>query len=321
MDNDLAELMSWATTVVKLPLDKPRAEDLHGDIADFPAEFLIFSPHVGRLQLDDAERSTKREVLATSTAGTVVLTADGAERSWQVFKANHVRAPPRSRMPATSRSAGRFLSAPWALPDGGARGRGSFWAFFPTTMETTLSGIVNAPWKTNSDRQNLLQGAFNEELLDVLSRLVVDNLPALLRPDDPGRIFDVLPARGRETQSRPTEITDKIYEFAKAVPSVPDQTGRLMLPMQVRVAPETSSDALAAWESYEGRPNAWCHHTALTRERRPRVLRLTTDENVASFREWLEAIAADASPKASIAALKTIEAVLEVAEAGRRAHC
>ena len=47
-DEALRELMPWATTVVKLPRDEPAAHDwLRDDLARFPAEFLLFSPHVG----------------------------------------------------------------------------------------------------------------------------------------------------------------------------------------------------------------------------------------------------------------------------------
>ena len=41
---------------------------------------------------------------------------------------------------------------------------------------TTLSGIVNAPWKTNEDRQNLLRGPFNDALLEAAAELVVAEL-------------------------------------------------------------------------------------------------------------------------------------------------
>ena len=43
-DPVLAELMTWATTVVRVPLLKGY-DDLATDVRDFPAEFLLFSPH------------------------------------------------------------------------------------------------------------------------------------------------------------------------------------------------------------------------------------------------------------------------------------
>ncbi len=74
----------------------------------------------------------------------------------------------------------------WALPLEGRTGPGVLWAFFPTEYETTLSGIVNAPWKTTSERRNLLEGVFNEELLSVVAQLVVNNLDALTTCRRPG---------------------------------------------------------------------------------------------------------------------------------------
>ena len=59
-----------------------------------------------------------------------------------------------------------------------ARGRGRFWSFFPTKYEMTLSGILNGAWKTNEDRQNLLDSSpFNVEMIRVAANLVVASLP------------------------------------------------------------------------------------------------------------------------------------------------
>ena len=73
---------------------------------------------------------------------------------------------------------------------------GRFWAFFPTTTTSLLSGILNAPWKTNEDRQNLLTGVFNNELLHAAAALWLSRaLPRLSTEDDPARHLDALPRR------------------------------------------------------------------------------------------------------------------------------
>jgi len=318
-DGELAELMSWATTVVELPLDKPRAADLNVDLERFPAEFLLFSPHVGQLRLVDKITGLDRTILARPENDRCLLTKDGEVSSWQLFRAYHQ--PSEAALEDAGDIARRDkIPVVWAVREGGSRSRGAFWAFFPTTMETTLSGIINAPWKTNSDRQNLLAGVFNEELLDALSDLVVDSLAALMRPDDPGRIFDILPARGREAQSwADTRITTRIYELARRRPSIPDQYGALAMPADLRIAPDDLPDeALELWAAYHGRPSAWCHHSVLTRERRSRVVRLLEDGQVASRRQWLEALASDHTPEASISALRTLDAILSVARPAER---
>ena len=214
-DEGLTELMRWATTVVKLPLDEPASAWLNDDVADFPAEFLLFSPHVGRVVLEDRTTGSLREILVTADNGYCVLDEDGATHGWRLFNVDHH--PSKEALDDAGEIARRdTVPVIWAVPDEAGRGRGRsrFWAFFPTTNETTLTGIINAPWKTNEDRQNLLEGPFNEELLDVVAELVVDNLPNLLTPEDPGRLFDILPARGREASTwADTRITAAIYRI------------------------------------------------------------------------------------------------------------
>ena len=55
-------LMEWATTVVRLPLDEGRGEWLHDDLLEFPAQFLVFSPHISELVLDDRVRGKRRSI-------------------------------------------------------------------------------------------------------------------------------------------------------------------------------------------------------------------------------------------------------------------
>ena len=57
-DDDLRELMSWATNVVRLPLAKRAFKDLATQVKEFPPEFLLFVPHVRYLTLEcDGEAS------------------------------------------------------------------------------------------------------------------------------------------------------------------------------------------------------------------------------------------------------------------------
>ena len=51
-DDDLRELMGWATNIVRLPLKDNAFGDLATQIAEFPPEFLLFVPHVRYLTLE-----------------------------------------------------------------------------------------------------------------------------------------------------------------------------------------------------------------------------------------------------------------------------
>lgn len=188
-DPVLHELLTWATTVVRLPL-LPRADDrlgrdMHGGRAkdhglprdEFPTGFQLFSPHVATVVLEDRRpRPVARRVLTTRQSGdlrTVVEERTGkatASEDWRVFTTSHEPGP-EARADAGELHDRLALDISWAVPalredpESGlyvnplTRGRGTFWSFFPTKYEMSLSGIVNGAWKTNEDRQNLLDSS------------------------------------------------------------------------------------------------------------------------------------------------------------------
>lgn len=324
-DPVLAELMAWATTVVKLPCDPDGAGWLAADIASFPREFLLFSKHVGRLILENRTHSDAfvdlREIRLQSEGGRFVLSEDGSSSVWKVYST--VYKPSREAQKDAGEMSNRVeVPIHWAIPLEGGTRPGLLWAFFPTEYETTLSGIVNAPWKTNPDRKNLLDGVFNTELLVEAAALVVRNLGDLLDADDPGRLLDLMPARGRETRNWADRIlTEKVYELAADVPSLADQSGALAVPATLSIHPEgIPQDVLRLWAS---RPASveWVHWSVETRERRPRADRLIDlgGGTGADLTAWLEAlVSADPSPEASKHAI-LVAAACVVAELRPRA--
>ena len=56
-DEDLREMMTWATNIVRLPLGPGAREDLAEQLKTFPPESLLFVDHVRHLTLEDGERS------------------------------------------------------------------------------------------------------------------------------------------------------------------------------------------------------------------------------------------------------------------------
>ena len=312
-DEVLSELMGWATTVVKLPRDADAARWLTEDLRKFPAEFLLFSHHVGRLVIEDRTAGLYRVASVRPTEEELKLVEDGRATSWIIFRREH-RPSSIAKADAGDISRRDVVPVIWAVRTSGQLRRGRFWAFFPTEAETTLSGIINAPWKTNNDRQALLEGDFNRELVQVAAELVADNLERLVTPDDPGRLFDILPARGRESPSwADEEITELVYALSLPRPCLPDQTGVLRPRAEVKFPPaEAPEAALTAWESCRGHPTDWLHHSVLsTRERRSKAERLFGERNVAtSYAAWLEALVAKPTPGASIGALKVAEVCL-----------
>jgi superfamily II DNA or RNA helicase len=312
-DPILDAMMGWATTVVRLPRDPLESSWLSEDLENFPAEFLLFSPHVALLVMEDQTRNLRREIRLKRHHEHLRLIEGEASTGWRCFSKYHT--PSAAARKDAGELAGReHLPVIWAVPHG-RPSRGRFWAFFPTEYVTTLSGILNAPWKTNEDRQNLLTGAFNMELLRVVAELAVEQLPQLTNKTDPGWILDIMPARKDESPNwADEELNDRFYELAANRPCLPDQTGALCVPSSLNLHPSgVSTDALMLWASYPARPTDWCHPSVETRTRRLRAERLMSaaGRNAASLEEWLEALVKDKTPAASAVAIRVAASVVE----------
>lgn len=308
-DRVLRDLMRWATTVVKLPRDLSGAAWLKDDLKRFPAEFLLFSPHVGRIVVEDRTSGEYREVRVEKDGDDLLLREDGAQTRWKVFRRTH-RPSPEAKADAGEIAGRDEVPVIWAVKPL-AREVGTFWAFFPTEVKTTLKGIINAPWKTNEDRQNLLRGDFNEELLQVVAALVADNLDKLGSPEDPGRLLDLLPGRGREARSWADDIlTEAVYRLSSDRPCLPDQSGTLRRYRDLKFPPvEVAPAALELWASAPGRPVDWIHPSvAANRERRGKADKLAGDPDAADYAQWLEPLTTEGTAASSIAALTVASA-------------
>lgn len=296
-DPILRDLMSWATTVVRLDRDPSGSPWLEADIKNFPAEFLLFCEHVATVVLEDRAGGVRRELGIERTGDEYVLADGQNRRAWRKFQTSH-RPSREARSEAGELADREKLPLIWAVPTQ-SRQIGHFWAFFPLGDETTLSGIVNAPWKTNDDRTRLAEGRFNEELLGAVCNLVMDSLPGLMKSADPGWVLDVMPARGREARCWADQLlTDMTYERASRCPSLPDQYGTLLCPSEMALhPPHIPRSVLDLWAAQPGRPAAWCHPTVENRERRSRAERLieAVEGSVSTIPEWLHALIVDPS--------------------------
>ncbi|GAA2999360.1 hypothetical protein GCM10010519_34950 [Streptomyces lactacystinicus] len=348
-DTVLDELLDWATTVVRLPLLPGAADrlgkDMHGHQGtashdtreEFPSGFHLFSSHVGQVVLEDRRpRPIARRALHSEQDGSLRRIHEErvgkppATSQWRVFSLTH------EPTDAARRDAGElhdrlYVDVAWAVPAyrvdektgvlsaAEARGRGRFWSFFPTKYEMTLSGILNGAWKTNEDRQNLLDSSpFNVEMIQVAARLVVESLPELAPAEDPGAYLPLLPGRskGVETISWADRLlTEQIWATAAVRPSLPDQNGVLRAPGELHVHPELSKDSTAVnrwlrdWHSYAGRPRDWVHPSVeVTDLRAGKVQHIlaAAGRRRASVVTWLEALVSDGSAKASAAAIRIV---------------
>ncbi|MDV5146006.1 DEAD/DEAH box helicase [Streptomyces sp. SBC-4] len=350
-DSVLDELLRWATTVVRLPLLPGAADrlarDMHGgrmsssSREEFPLGFQLLSPHVAKVVLEDRRpRPLVRRVLTTEQTGglhTVIEERTGKPASaarWRVFSVTHEPGP-AARADAGELHDRLTLDLAWAVPalekdaetelyaSPKSRGRGRFWSFFPTKYEMSLSGVLNGAWKTNEDRQNLLDSSpFNEEMIKVSAALVVDSLPLLAPADDPAAYLPLLPGRVKESISWADEfLTREIWARAAVRPSLPDQDGVLRVPTELRVHPRLDKDHkrlagwLRMWHECPGRPVTWLHPGA-----EADVLRSGKVEHIlgaarhdrTGVREWLEALAECGTAEASAVAIRILADMVEV---------
>ena len=320
MESDpiLRELMAWAANIVRLPLKRESHQGLSSQIRDFPPEFLLFVGHVSELVLQDESRGDSRTFRLRREDDLLILDDGSSATRWRLTQAVHHLSPDAR---SDSRSLDDEGEVPiwWAAPVDRLNEPGKFWAFFPTMTTSLLAGILNAPWKTNEDRQNLLPGVYNDELVEAAAAIVTANLSQLSIDDDPARHLDALPRRweaGDPDHSR--QLRDHLYANLQARDFVPDQDGALRQLADMSYPPreltrdgQTSWESLDRWSTYTSRPSAWLHYSALNRNRLATLERVLGRQlSRASIADWLRALvkspstAADAL-QASIVAVQT----------------
>ena len=323
-DDDLVELMTWATNIVRLPLKPGAGEDVAQQVRDFPPEFLLFVDHVRYLTLEHGERS-RDFVLERSNGELWLDTGEGSSR-WKSFKITHALSDEAQE---DRRSLDDSGDVPiwWAAPLDGLNEPGYFWHFFPTMTASLLAGILNAPWKTNEDRQNLLPGPYNDELINAAARMVAKALPKLAGKQDPARHLDALPRRYEAGDTEHSNrLRDRLYEELHGRPVVPDQVGTLRRLRDISYPPSaltqdpSGAESLQEWADASQRPTDWLHHSALRTNRIARVNRLFSPERRSStpaprssIGEWLNALVdgsvGDEAIEASMAALQVAASI------------
>lgn len=246
----LHDLFPWATTVVRAAI---RGEDildhLRGEIQNFPSEFLLFLPVPVTLTLDDGA-SGKRE-LHREPDGADQLLHDGQNTSrWRVVEERVSITDIRERNDATHIHARDSVPVSWAVPlDAKREEAGRFWAFFPTQTETRLPGILNAPWKLNSDRNAIIGGEWNTALMRKAASLVAKTLPNLATSEDPGRPLDAFPRQLDRKDEDAAPLVEALWAALENAEVVPDATGTPRLARDLCRHPRDNADLAQQWAS------------------------------------------------------------------------
>jgi hypothetical protein len=201
-------------------------------------------------------------------------------------------------------------------------GRGEFWSYFPTKYTVSLTGYLNSAWKTNQDRQNLLDGSdFNDELLRETARLVVESLPGLAPIEDPAAYLPLLPQREKDLSNWADKAMSRlVWEYTSALPSLPDQDGVLRRPIDLNVHPkDLALDLLRLWSEYPGRPSNWVHPSVevdVRRHGKMEFILTAAHKSSEDVQTWLEALVKDRAADASAHAIKVLAAIISADPAG-----
>ena len=191
--------MEWATTVVRLPARRgPRRVAARATSCEFPSQFLVFSPHIAELVLDDRVRDKRRSIQLQKgeVRSSTCCSRTGPRTSGVCSPTEFEPSVRRQRKDGGAMAHREIIRLQWAVPVRARQRIGGLWAYFPTLEETTLSGVINAPWKLNDDRTRVIEGPFNREILEHACDTVLHHLEVLTTQDDPGNVLDILPARG-----------------------------------------------------------------------------------------------------------------------------
>ncbi|WP_308492288.1 DEAD/DEAH box helicase [Microbacterium terrisoli] len=334
-DPNLAEMMQWATTIVKLPLTREGSR-LRDELENFLPETLLFFKPVDKLRITwqraVGAAAESREFLRDGDVddGEVTITPpEGDPQRWLYAERTYEPSEEvASTLPDTSRRSSMTVS--YAVrPDNGTR-TGRLWAWFPLRDETTAGGVFNAPWQVNDDRTSLVSGSqLNRAMLGVAADLFLDVVSRASTAGDPAAHLDLFPARGKETRSNADRfLTDEIPTRAARRTMIPDTTGALRVPSFFERVPDLQKTPITAsaareWQDHVARETMphWQCFTTATRRARLRTLLGGSDEQ-RSAREttvaaWLEELAR--SGDVGIVAALQVAAELRAGNADTRA--
>lgn len=312
-DEVLAQLMAWASTVIKLPL-RGNVSWLQDELGKFPHHFLLFSPHIHELHLDD--RISGSAVSWTSLVhDSHIELSNGTDREdWLLFEHRH-KVSPAAAADAGTIFARDEVDVAWAVPLGAVNKRelGTIWNYFPTEHRLSLRGIVNAAFKMNEDRVNMLQNLYNKEILEkAVPRMVAGALSILSTENDPSAHFDILPSREKESRSWADKTLNRpVMQAVVSVPFLPDLQGNLQTIASMNIQPDLADypDLVKVWTNAIDRGQNWVHESTFANKERASMLTRALElaqKKRSSVTEWLEAVVKNRS-------LSNYETALQIA--------
>ncbi len=266
--------LAWAETIIRVEVGSDSlVQHLRHEIRSFPAEFLLFFPIAATISLDDGEENP-REVRKAIEDDQHLLHDGETVSRWRITtrEARITDAP--AIADATHIHARNAVPVSWAMPlEGHREEAGRFWAFFPTSTQTYLPGILNAPWKLNSDRNAIIGGEWNAALMAAAAGMIADALPSLATADDPARPLDAFPRQLDRRDEIAAPLIESLWSTLETAAVIPDGTGMQRCAKNLWRHPEDSSALAVEWQSLasEEQQRQFVHASCVVRQRFSRL--------------------------------------------------
>lgn len=286
--------LAWAETIIRVEVgSESLLQHIRQEIRLFPSEFLLFFPVASTLTLDDGKEKA-REIRLAVEDNEHVLSAGEVVSRWRIAETEVQITGKPAVEDATHIHARASVPISWAMPIEGRREEaGRFWAFFPTQTSTCLPGILNAPWKLNSDRNAIIGGEWNTALMTEAARLISETLPSLATQDDPARLLDAFPRQLDRKDDDAAPLVELIWTRLEDAAVIPDCTGTLRRAQELWRHPKDHLDLTTAWQSLASveQQRQLVHASCLERQRASRLNSLAdrieaidTDQNLPALR-------------------------------------
>lgn len=268
--------LDWATTIIRAEIrNEMMIDHLREEMRRFPAPFLLFLPVPIMLTMDFGDEPAR--IIERLQEGTDSVLRDGeSESRWRMVERETHITEPAAIADATDLHARTNYKTPiaWAMPvDGKREEAGRFWAFFPTETPTRIPGILNAPWKLNSDRGAVIGGEWNQALMREAAALVAESLPKLATNDDPGKPLDAFPRRLDRKDELAAVLVELTWKKLADLAVISDANGDQRLGAELRRHPLNNQEIAEDWVAL-GEANSlkeWVHPSCLAGDRPGRM--------------------------------------------------
>jgi superfamily II DNA or RNA helicase len=244
--------LAWATTVVSAVITDEKAfERLTKEMEDFPQEFVLFLGADVELTLEFGFGKVRN--ISKRRENDEIVTSDGTkEERWRVFNETATITDADALSDAQHLQARDKVPLAWAVPLGARESQGRFWAFFPTNTPTLATGILNAPWKLNSDRTNIIPGPWNECLMLAAADLIAANIGLLATEEDPGAPISALPRKPDRQTDPAVPLVEALWDKLIDLKIVADISGQLKCARELYRHPFEDVEVVERWVALAG---------------------------------------------------------------------